>query len=156
MTNKINNTNFFILFLLFFLLVVSKVIDHPPNFSPVISIVIISAFLISNYLLLSLTILFSMIVSDLIVGYYSGMSIVYLTLIFISITVKKISKRLDYLSINILSLYSSILFYLVTNPLHAIVEKKSIINFFELKVTLIQGLPFFLILFYQLFFIATF
>ena len=70
--------------LLILLLTLSRLIPHPPNFTPIIAIAVMSGFLFRNiYHSLTLLII-SMLLSDLIIGYHNNIFFVYFPLIFIT------------------------------------------------------------------------
>ena len=74
---KIINKNSSICFLIT-LLVFSRLIPHPPNFTPIISIVILGGILFHTFTLTIIVFFSSMFISDLIIGLYSGMIFTYI------------------------------------------------------------------------------
>jgi len=129
---------------LFIILLLSKIIKHPPNFTPLISLIIISSLLIKNKAILISNILLSMIVSDLIIGFYGGISISYLVFIIIAVTSDKIFKKINLIKIICLGFYASLLFYLTTTPLHLIFNDSNMISFKSLIYDYQNGFYFFL------------
>ena len=56
---------------LIFLMVFSRLIPHPPNFTPIIAVAIMSGYLFRNFYLSFLVLLISMLISDLFLGFIS-------------------------------------------------------------------------------------
>ena len=56
---------------LIFLMVFSRLIPHPPNFTPIIAVAIMSGYLFRNFYLSFLVLLISMLISDLFLGFYN-------------------------------------------------------------------------------------
>ena len=72
---------------LILMMVFSRLLPHPPNFTPVIAVAILSSYFSKN-IYMSLSVLFlSLFLSDLIIGLYSNMLLVYFS-IFVVITIK--------------------------------------------------------------------
>lgn len=130
--------------ILFFILLLSKIVNHPPNFTPLLSLIIISTLIVRNKIILVLNIFLSMIASDFIIGFYGGISISYLVLIFIVFTADKIFRNINLIKIVYLGLYASILFYLATTPLHFIFDSSNVLSFESLIHYYRDGFYFFL------------
>lgn len=111
---KIMNKNSSICFLIT-LLVFSRLIPHPPNFTPIISIVILSSILFQTFLITSIVFLLSMFVSDLIIGLYPGMIFTYMSLMIIGILFYYFVNNISYKNLVIYSFLGSFIFYLITN-----------------------------------------
>lgn len=124
------------------LLILSKIIKHPPNFSPFLSILTVSTFLIRNKILLITSILVALIVSDLIIGFYLGISILYLVLIFIAISTPIFFKKMIPSNILLISLYASLSFFILSNPIHLIVNHQVNFNLEIIKNIYIDGFPY--------------
>ncbi len=101
--------------LLITLLVFSRLIPHPPNFTPIISIVILSSILFQTFLISSMVFLLSMFVSDLIIGLYPDMVFTYVTLMIIGILFYYFFNKISYRNLVIYSFLGSLIFYLITN-----------------------------------------
>ena len=97
------------------LLVFSRLIPHPPNFTPIISIVILSSILFQTFLITSIVFLLSMFVSDLIIGLYPGMIFTYMSLMIIGILFYYFVNNISYKNLVIYSFLGSFIFYLITN-----------------------------------------
>ena len=100
---------------LILILAFSRIIPHPPNFTPIISMAVMSGFLLKNSYTSIVVVLLSMLISDIIIGFHSGMIIVYLSLTLIIFTFNKFSKKLSILNVALLSLSGSLLFFIITN-----------------------------------------
>ena len=124
------------------LLVLNKITINIPNLSPLIAIITIGAYFFKNKLVFLSTILISQIISDFILGVYGGISIVYLSLMLIVFTVDKVFKKISFYNLILISLYSSFVFFLTTNPIHLLFSSSSL-NYNSLMSTYRDGLPFF-------------
>ena len=100
---------------LILLLTLSRLIPHPPNFTPVIAVAIMSSYFFRNIYLSMATILLAMLLGDLLIGLYKNMFFVYLSLMIINISFFKISKKINYKNLFIFSFFGSIIFYLISN-----------------------------------------
>ena len=78
---------------LILILAFSRLIPHPPNFTPIIAVAIISGYFFKNINVSVLILLFAMIISDLFIGFYENIIFVYTSLIFITLVFHKISKN---------------------------------------------------------------
>ena len=67
-----------ILFLAF-----SRLIPHPPNFTPIISMALLSGFFFSNIYLSIIILLISIFISDFFLGFYENMLYVYFSIVLI-------------------------------------------------------------------------
>ena len=86
-----------------------RLIPHPPNFTPILAISVFAGIKFKDNLFSYLVPVFAMLVSDAIIGFHSGMIIIYLA-IFLSAF---ISRRFNTINTSVLG--SCILFYLITN-----------------------------------------
>ena len=79
--NKIDYINISIVLILIF----SRLIPHPPNFTPVIAVAVLSNYFFKN-IYMSLSVLFiSLFISDLMIGLYKNMLLVYFSIFVVSI-----------------------------------------------------------------------
>ena len=76
---------------------------------------VMSGFLLKNSYTSIVVVLLSMLISDIIIGFHSGMIIIYLSLTLIIFTFNKFSKKLSILNVALLSLSGSLLFFIITN-----------------------------------------
>ena len=100
---------------LILILAFSRLIPHPPNFTPIIATALMSGFLLKNKHLSLIVVLISMVISDLIIGFYSSYIFVYCSLILIILAFSKFSKKINFKNLLVLSISSSLLFFIVTN-----------------------------------------
>ena len=124
------------------LLVLNKTTNNIPNLSPLIAIITIGVYFFRNKLVYLTTILISQIISDLILGIYGGISIVYLSLMLIAFTVDRVFKKISFYNLILISIYSSFVFYLTTNPIHLFFSNSNL-DFNSLMNVYRDGLPFF-------------
>ena len=105
---KLRKTQF--IFLLIIIATLSRVIPHPPNFTPITAIALFSITRLDNKLLASLIPLICLYISDLFLGFYSINIFVYSSFLLISLLGNYIGK------INLSSVVlSSILFFTISN-----------------------------------------
>ena len=100
--------------LLIFVLSFSRVIPHPPNFTPIIAIGIFSAFYFKNFYLSLFIVIFSMFLGDIYLGFHNTMLFTYVASIFIVIFGLFI-KHFKFSEVLLAGLVSSISFFLITN-----------------------------------------
>ncbi len=118
--NKIDKKYLLILFILFvFIGVISRIVDHIPNFTPIVGIALFLSY-ISNYKISSIFVICTLFISNLILGYeFDNVQLsVYLGLIIPSLLGQFLNKKtgfLKYYNIFWMSLFSSTFFYLITN-----------------------------------------
>ena len=125
---------------LIFLMVFSRLIPHPPNFTPIISVAILSSFFFKNINLSILVILISMFISDLLIGFHDYVFFTYIPLVVIAIVFKE--KILEYKNILIYSVIGVIIFYLISNFGVWFLSKNYEENIQGLISCYIAGLPF--------------
>jgi len=100
---------------LIFLMVFSRLIPHPPNFTPIIAVAIMSGYFFKKIHLSFFVLLISMLLSDLFIGFYKNMFIVYLSLFLITYIFFNISRKIEVKNLIIYSFIGSLIFYLITN-----------------------------------------
>ena len=104
-----------ILILLFTILIaVTRLAPHPPNFTPLLSISIFCGLIFKNKLSFCIP-LFAMIISDLWLGFHNVLFFVYMPLLIVFAIGYKFKSALNFKNIAILSLSSSIIFFIVSN-----------------------------------------
>lgn len=111
---RINLNNIISLTLIIFA-VISRLVPHPPNFTPITAIALFGGYSLSNRwnaLLLPLVIMF---ISDLFIGFHSTMWAVYLSFSLITLLGFQLRNKFSYLRLFYLASGSSLLFFLVTN-----------------------------------------
>ena len=96
-------------------LVFSRLIPHPPNFTPIIAVSIMSGLLFRNFYLSLIVLLISMLLSDIIIGFHTNMIFVYLSLFLVCyISYAKVIK-FNYKNLFIYSFLGSMVFFLISN-----------------------------------------
>ena len=100
---------------LILILAFSRLIPHPPNFTPIIAVAIMSGYFFKNIYLSIVVIFLSMLATDTIIGFYTNMIFVYLSLFFIVITFFKFNFKIKLTNLFIFGFAGSILFFMVSN-----------------------------------------
>ena len=54
------------------ILILSRLIPHPPNFTPIIAVAIMSGYLFKNIYISFITLLISMLIADFFIGFYEN------------------------------------------------------------------------------------
>ena len=99
---------------LILILVSSRLIPHPSNFSPILAAAIFSGFYFREFFFSIFIIIFSMFLGDLFLGMHGTMLFTYISLI-IAVALGIIIKNLKIYEIIITGLLSSTVFFVVTN-----------------------------------------
>ena len=100
---------------LIILLALSRLIPHPPNFTPILGMAVFSGAIINRKIVAYLVPLAAMFISDLYLGLHSGMPIIYFTLAICVLIGTFIESRVTILN-SILGITAGVLiFYLITN-----------------------------------------
>ena len=103
------NKNVFLVSLIFFA-ILSRFLPHPPNFTPIAAIALLSSKGFNNRWVVFLIPIVSLFISDLFIGLHATIPFVYISFILIALLGLYVKK------INIVSvLLSSIIFFLVSN-----------------------------------------
>ena len=100
---------------LILILAASRLIPHPPNFTPIIAVAIMSSYFFRNIYLSILTLIISMLIADVFIGFYKNMLFVYTSLIIITFIFFRISKKIKYKNLYIFAFFGSLIFYLISN-----------------------------------------
>lgn len=113
---KNNKTNFSLAVFFVFAGVVLRLIPHAPNFAPISAIAIFSGSKFSKKWGVTIAVL-AMLVSDLFLGFYNLwiMASVYVCFIFSVFLGSLLKSRKNFAGIILVSLLSSLLFFIVTN-----------------------------------------
>ena len=110
----LNSKNTFPIFLIFFL-AFFRLIPHPPNFTPIIAVAILSSYFFRNIYLSFFVMLMSMLISDIFIGFYNNMFFVYISLFLIISIFFKLSNKINYKNLFLFGLSGSLIFYLISN-----------------------------------------
>ena len=101
--------------ILILLMVFSRLIPHPPNFTPIVAVAIMSSFFFKNLSFSILVMITSMLLSDLFIGFYTNIVFVYLPLILINYLFFYISHKLNFKSLFLYGFTGALVFYLISN-----------------------------------------
>ena len=97
------------------LLAFSRLIPHPPNFTPILGMAIFSGAIINRKFLAYLVPLAAMLLSDLYLGFHSGMPIIYFTLAICVLIGTFIESRVTIFNSILVITGGVLVFYLITN-----------------------------------------
>jgi hypothetical protein len=100
---------------LILILAFARLIPHPPNFTPIIAVAIISGYFFKNFNLSALTLLVAMLISDLFIGFYENVIFVYASLLLITFIFHKISYKINFKNLFIYGFAGSVIFFVVSN-----------------------------------------
>ena len=100
---------------LIIILAFARLIPHPPNFTPIIAVAIVSGYFFKNFNLSVLILLAAMLISDLFIGFYKNIIFVYLSLIFITFIFHKISRKINFKNLFIYGFAGSLIFFVISN-----------------------------------------
>ncbi len=110
---KISINNFSII--LIFILVFSRLIPHPPNFTPIISASIIGGYLFKKVNISLFIVLSSMILSDLFIGFHKTIFFTYLSLFIIIVIFSRINNIINKKNLFLFGIIGSLIFFLISN-----------------------------------------
>ena len=100
---------------LILLLAFSRLIPHPPNFTPIVAVAIMSGYFFKNIKLSFVVLLIAMLLVDVFLGFYKHMLFVYLSLFLITFVFFKMSDKINFKSLFVFGFLGSLIFYLVSN-----------------------------------------
>ena len=109
-------TKIFFVIVVVALLVASRLVKHPFNFSPIIAVSIFAGFYLKKYWAVALP-LVAMVISDYFIGFYDWqiMASVYLSIALAFLIGRFLVKHKKWYNIIFSAVTSSILFFLITN-----------------------------------------
>ena len=93
----------------------ARLIPHPPNFTPIVTVAILSGYFFSNIYFSFLTLLISMFVADTFIGFHEHMFSVYISLLLISFIFYKISEKINFKNLFMCSFIASLIFFIISN-----------------------------------------
>ena len=125
------------------LLVVSRLIPHPPNFTPIITIAIMSGYLFKNIYFSFIVLLVSMLIGDVFIGFYKNMFFVYLSLFVITYVFANINNKINYKNLLIFGFFGSLIFFIISNLGVWLIQDLYIKDLNGLMKCYILALPFF-------------
>ena len=97
------------------LLAFSRLIPHPPNFTPILGMAIFSGAIINRKFVAYLVPLAAMLLSDLYLGFHSGMPIIYFTLAICVLIGTFIESKVTILNSILVITGGVLVFYVITN-----------------------------------------
>ena len=100
---------------LILILAFARLIPHPPNFTPIIAVAIMSGYFFKNINLSFLTLIIAMFVSDLFIGFYENVIFVYASLLLITFVFYKIAKKINFKNLFVYGFVGSLIFFIVSN-----------------------------------------
>ena len=100
---------------LILILALARLIPHPPNFTPIIAVAILSGYFFKNIYLSFATLLIAMLLADAFIGFYNHMLFVYLSLFLIAFVFYKISEKINFKNLFIYSFFGSLIFFIISN-----------------------------------------
>ena len=100
---------------LILILALFRLIPHPPNFTPIIAVAILSGYFFKNLYFSFLVLIASMVIADFFIGFYDNMFVVYLSLMLITFTFYRAGSKLNYKNLFLFSLFGSLIFFVITN-----------------------------------------
>tara|TARA_B100001123_G_scaffold440846_1_gene580805 strand:+ start:3662 stop:4222 length:561 start_codon:yes stop_codon:yes gene_type:complete len=100
---------------LILLLAFSRLLPHPPNFTPIIAVAIMSGYFFNNIKLSFIVLLIPMLLVDTLIGFYEHMFFVYLSLFLITFIFFNISKKINFRNLLFFGFFGSLIFYLISN-----------------------------------------
>ena len=110
-----NLESYFLPIVLILILSFSRLIPHPPNFTPIIAVAIISSYFFKNIYLSCATLLISMLLADAFIGFYSNMFFVYFSLLLIVFIFHRISEKMNFKNLFICGFIGSLIFFIISN-----------------------------------------
>ena len=100
---------------LILILALSRLIPHPPNFTPIIAVAIMSGYFFKNIKLSFFVLLIAMLISDLFIGFYENIIFVYVALLLITFVFYKIANKINFKNLFIYSFGGSLIFFIISN-----------------------------------------
>ena len=100
---------------LILILAFARLIPHPPNFTPIIAVAIMSGYFFKNINLSFLVLIVAMLLSNLFIGFYENIIFVYASLLLITFVFYKISNKINYKNLLIYGFAGSLIFFIVSN-----------------------------------------
>lgn len=97
------------------ILAISRIIPHPPNFTPILAMAVTMPMLTSDRYVGLLVPLLAMFVSDIFIGLHNTMIWVYMSFIAVTLASYVFIKQFKFVNVLTMSLLSSLLFFVVTN-----------------------------------------
>ena len=100
---------------LILILTFARLIPHPPNFTPIIAVAMMSGYFFKNINLSFLVLFAAMFFSDLFIGLYQNIIFVYASLLLITFIFYKISKKINFKNLFVYGFIGSLIFFIISN-----------------------------------------
>lgn len=97
------------------ILAFSRLIPHPPNFTPIISMALLGGYFFTNIYLSIIILILSVLLSDFFLGFYENMLFVYFTILTINLIFYNISYKINFKNLYLFSFSAAFIFYVTTN-----------------------------------------
>lgn len=110
-----NKTRFFALLMAIFTAAAMRLLPHPPNFSPIAAMALFSGAFLPRQWLAFVAPLAALFLSDLVLGFYPEIVLVYLSVAATVLVGWVIARRKTVLRVGIAAVAGSAIFYIVTN-----------------------------------------
>jgi len=110
-----NLESYYLPIVLILILSFSRLMPHPPNFTPIIAVAIMSSYFFKNIYLSCATLLISMLLADAFIGFYSNMFFVYFSLLLILFIFHRISEKMNFKNLFICGFIASLIFFIISN-----------------------------------------
>jgi hypothetical protein len=111
---NIDKKHIFPIFLIL-ILALARLIPHPPNFTPIITVAIMSSYFFRNIYLSLAVIIVSMLLADVFIGFYNNMIFVYLALILVAFVFFKMKIKIKFKNLFVFGFLGSIIFFIISN-----------------------------------------
>lgn len=112
---QISNSELTLIFPLIFLGAALRIVPHPDNFTPLTGMALFAGSQIANPLLAISTALFALFLSDLFLGLYSLMPIVYGSFAIMIFLGKRLGPNPNFAKISVSALFGGFVFFILTN-----------------------------------------
>ena len=140
---KNTNIKFYSALIIIFILAFSRIIPHPPNFTPMLGMAVFAGTVFDKKVFSFLIPLLAMILSDLFLGLHSGIFIVYLAICLNVVIGIYLINKIRYSKILGSLIAGSLVFFIVTNFAVWLYSGMYPYNFDGLLSCYIMALPFF-------------
>ena len=100
---------------LILILALARLIPHPPNFTPIVAVAILSGYFFRHLYLTFTILIVSMLIADSFIGFYNNMFVVYFSLLLIAFIFFKINLKINFKNLFIYSFLGSLIFFLISN-----------------------------------------
>ena len=100
---------------LILILAFARLIPHPPNFTPIIAVAIMSGYFFRNIYVSFSILLISMLIADIFIGFYENIIFVYIALLLITFVFYKLSNKINFRNLFIYGFVGSLIFFIISN-----------------------------------------